>query len=247
MKCDLESLRRAKAHAEETRRRFAKYYEEALSLYGTVVPEGRALVRTAEERLQADQKGFEEAQKNLNECEGRLSQAEKDQKEAEGSVKLLQEDVKVAKQYLEMDQGKLSRALAAVNRSNVKTNEDRAAYERACREAEACREAVRARERQVADFEKKVGSEQVRLRKLMAAVDEAKKEKEQLASKCEKAKTTVQDSQKIRDVVSADAQKKEAEAKKAVEETRKYKELTEADLKVAEENLSRAMETMKDY
>jgi chromosome segregation ATPase len=247
MKCDLESLRRAKAHAEEMRRTFAKHYEDALSLYGKVVPEGKALVRTAEDKLQADKKGFEEAQKNLNECAGRLSKTENAQKEAENSVKMLQEDLKVAKQYLEMDRVKLSRALAAVDWSKVKTDEDRAAYERACREAEACRENVRSRERQVADFESKVGSEQARLQKLVAAVAEAKKEKEQLSSKCEKAKATAQDSEKIRDTVRDDAKKKEDDARKAVEETRKYKELTEVELKVAEENLSRAMDTMRDY
>ncbi len=247
MKCDLESLRRAKAHAEELRRTFAKHYEDALSLYGKVVPEGKALVRTAEEKLQADKKGFEEAQKNLNECSGRLSKTENAQKEAKESVKLLQEDLNVAKQYLEMDQAKLSRALAAVDCSKVKTDEDRAAYERACREAEECREKVRARERIVADLEGKVGKEQVRLQKLVAAVNGAKKEKEQLASKCEKARTTAQDSEKIRDIVRDDAKKKEDDARKAVEETKKYKDLAEADLKVAEENLSRAMETLRDY
>jgi len=247
MKCDLESLRRAKAHAEEIRRSFARYYEDALAQYGKIVPEGRALVRTAEEKLQADKKGFEEAQKNLNECAGRLSKMENAQKEAEGSVKMLQGDLKVAKQYLAMDQDKLRRALAAVNWSKVKTDEDRAAYERACLEAEACRENVRTREGIVADLEKKVGQEQSRLQKLVAAVDKAKKEKAQLASKCEKAKTAAQDSEKIRDIVRDDAKKKEDEAKKAVEETRKYKELTEADLKVAEENLSKAMDTLRDY
>lgn len=247
MKCDLEALRREKEHAEEIRRTFAEHYREALALYGKVVPEGRALVRTAEERVQADEKGLEEAQKNLNECAGRLANAESAQKAAENSVKLLQDDLKVAKQYLEMDQENLRRALAAVNSSGVKTDADRAAYERACHEAEACRENVRARERIVADFETKVHQEQGRLQKLMDAVAEAKKEKEQLESKCEKARTTVQDSEKIRDIVRDDAQKKEAAAKKAVEETRKYKEKTEAELKVAEENLRRAMDMLRDY
>ena len=247
MKCDLEALRREKEHAEEIRRTFAEYYREALALYGKVVPEGRALVQTAEDKLQTDKKSLEEAQKNLNECAGRLSKTENAQKEAVRSVKDLQDDLKVAKQYLEMDRDKLSRALDAVDCSKVKTNEDCAAYERACREAEACRENVRVRERIVADFEAKVGKEQVRLQKLVAAVAEARKEKEQLESKCEKARTTVQDSEKIRDIVRDDAQKKGAAAKKAVEETRKYKEKTEAELKVAEENLRRAMDMLRDY
>ena len=247
MKCDLEALRREKEHAEEIRRTFAEYYREALALYGKVVPEGRALVQTAEDKLQTDKKGLEEAQKNLNECAGRLSKAENTQKEAERSVNLLQEDLKVAKQYLEMDRIKLSRALAAVDWSKVKTDADRVAYEHACSEAEACRENVRTRERIVADLESKVGKEQVRLQKLVAAVATARKEREQLASKCEKARTMAQDSEKIRDVVRDDAQKKEAAAKKAVEETRKYKEKTEAELKVAEENLRRAMDMLRDY
>ena len=247
MKCDLEALCREKEHAEEMRRTFAEHYREALAWYGKVVPEGRALVQTAEEKVQADQKGFEEAQKSLNACAERLAKVESAQKAAEESVKLLQEDLRTAKQYLEMDQAKLSRALAAVDSSKVKTDADRAAYARACREAEACRENVRKREEIVATLEKKIGGETTRWQKLVAAVAGAKKEKEQLASKCEKARTTLQDSEKIRDIVRDDAQKKAEAAKKAVEETRKYKEMTEAELKVAEENLRRAMDMLRDY
>ena len=247
MKYDLEALRRAKEKAEEGRRNSAEEYKKALASYNNILQEGKALVQTAKEKLQADKKGLEEAQKSLNECTERLAKAESAQKEAEGSVKLLQEDLKVAKQYLEMDRAKLSRALAAVDWSKVKADEDRAAYARACREAEACRENVRKREGIVADLEKKIGGETTRWQKLVAAVTGAKKEKEQLASKCEKAKMALQVSEKARDTVCDEVKKIETVAKETVEKAKQLKEGAEAEFKEKEEDLRRAMGMLRDY